>query len=109
MLVWAKNGIVDHCVEQGRLTWTYVMRREFGVGYATTVLQRSESAAIIRLLGYSLRTVGKLALKIALLAPATLLAALCHDAFRRVKPMLDIVNLSGRLYGLVGRSYQLYG
>ena len=109
MFVWAKNAVVDHCVEQRRLTWTYVVRREFGVGYAATVLQRSEAAGIIRLLGYSLCTVGKLALKIALLAPATLLAALRDDTFRRVKPMLVIVNLSGRLYGLAGRSYQLYG
>jgi succinoglycan biosynthesis protein ExoM len=109
VFVWAERAIVDHCVERGRLTWAYVLRREFGVGYAAATLERSEGRSMVRLLGYGLLTAAKLALKIVLFVPATLLAALRRDAFRRVKPTLDVANLSGRLYGLAGRAYQLYG
>lgn len=109
VFVWAEKAIVDHCVEPGRLTWAYVLRREFGVGCAAAMIERSEETGMAQLLGYGLRTLGKLALKIVLFVPATLLAALRRDAFRRVKPSLDVANLSGRLYGLAGGGYQLYG
>jgi glycosyltransferase involved in cell wall biosynthesis len=107
--VWAEHAIVDHFVETKRLSWGYILRREFSVGYAAAILERSETPGSGRLFGYALRTVAKLALKIFLLAPAALLGAVRHDAFRRVKPVLDIANLSGRLYGLAGRGYELYG
>lgn len=109
VFVWAENAVVDHFVETGRLTWGYILRREFSVGYAAAILERSEAPSHGRLLGYGLRTVAKLAFKIVLLAPAALLGAVRRDAFRRVKPVLDIANLSGRLYGLAGRGYELYG
>lgn len=109
VFVWADNAIVDHHVETDRLTWGYIMRREFSVGYAAAILERSEAPGTGRLFGYALRTVAKLAAKIILLAPAALLGAIRRDAFRRVKPVLDIANLSGRLYGLSGRGYELYG
>lgn len=109
VFVWAERAIVDHHVETRRLTWAYIMRREFSVGYASAMLERSEAPSWGQLAGYGLRTAAKLAFKIVLLAPAALLGALRHDAFRRVKPVLDIANLSGRLYGLSGRGYELYG
>lgn len=109
VFVWAEKAIVDHFVETRRLNWAYIVRREFGVGYAAAVLERSEARGWSRLLGYAVGIMAKLALKIMLLAPTALLAALRHDAFRRVKPLLDIANLSGRLYGLAGRQYELYG
>jgi glycosyltransferase involved in cell wall biosynthesis len=109
VFVWAEHAIVDHFVETERLSWGYILRREFSVGYAAAMLERSEMPSHGRLFGYALRTVAKLALKIFLLAPAALLGAIRRDAFRRVKPVLDIANLSGRLYGLAGRGYELYG
>lgn len=106
--VWARDAVVDHHVAPDRLSFAYIFRREFGVGCAAAILKRSESRGPVGLLHYGVQVAGKLALKIVLLAPAALLAAVRDNAFRRVKPVLDIANLSGRLYGLSGLKYELY-
>lgn len=106
--VWARDAVVDHHVSADRLSFAYIVRREFGIGCAAAILKRSETLGPIGLLRYGIQVVGKLALKILLLAPAALIAAVRDNAFRRVKPVLDIANLSGRLYGLSGLKYELY-
>lgn len=107
-IAWARDAIVDHHVSSDRLRFAYIVRREFCVGCTAAILKRSEPPSGRGLMGYGAHTIGKLALKIVLLAPAALLAAIRNNAFRKVKPLLDIANLSGRLYGLVGRKYELY-
>lgn len=106
--VWASDAVVDHHVEIKRLSFGYILRREFSVGFAAAVLTRSRARDGGRALGYGAAVVGRLVLKIVLLVPAALLAMARHNAFRKVKPVLDIANLSGRLYGLVGMKYELY-
>lgn len=106
--VWASDAIVDHHVAPDRLSFGYIVRREFSVGFAAAVLTCSAGPNTTRALGYGAAVLGRLVLKIILLLPAALVATARHNAFRRVKPVLDIVNLSGRLYGLFGMNYELY-
>ncbi len=106
--VWADQAVVDHHVSVDRLTFKYIMRREFGVGCAAAILKRVETRGDGRFLVYALEVIGKLSLKIALWVPASLSAVLRGNAYRKVKPTLDVANLSGRLYGLIGQKYELY-
>jgi succinoglycan biosynthesis protein ExoM len=106
--VWAGNAVVDHHVAPNRLRFGYIIRREFGVGFAAAILKRSNPRDGGRALGYGAAVVGRLVLKIVLLVPAALLGVLRDKPFRKVKPVLDIANLSGRLYGLFGMKYELY-
>lgn len=106
--VWANDAIVDHHVAPERLSFTYIVRREFGVGCAAAVLKRGGPLSGMRLAGYGASVIARLVLKLVLLAPNALLAALRDNAFRKVKPLLDIANLSGRLYGLFGMKYEVY-
>lgn len=106
---WARDAVVDHHVSPDRLRFAYIIRREFCIGCTAAILKRSEPSSGRRLMEYGAQTIGKLVLKIVVLAPAALLAAIRRNAFRKVKPVLDIANLSGRLYGLFGQKYELYG
>jgi succinoglycan biosynthesis protein ExoM len=106
--VWADDAIVDHHIAPDRLTFAYIVRREFGVGCASAILKRSEPRGGRRLVRYGAEVAAKLALKIVLLAPAALLGVLRDKPFRKVKPVLDIANLTGRLYGLSGLKYEIY-
>jgi len=107
-VVWAGDAIVDHHIAPERLSFAYIVRREFGVGCAAAILKRGAPLSGIRLVGYGAYVTAKLLLKLVLLAPNALLAAIRHNAFRRVKPVLEIANLSGRLYGLCGMKYEVY-
>ena len=106
--VWASNAVVDHHVAANRLRFSYIIRREFSVGFAAAILKRSKPRDNGRSLGYGAAVVGRLLLKIILLVPAALLGVLRDKPFRKVKPLLEIANLSGRLYGLFGMKYELY-
>lgn len=106
--VWADRAVVDHHVSSERLTFGYIVRREFCVGCAAAMIKQVETRGDRRFVLYALQVVGRLLLKLALWVPASLSAFVRNNAYFKVKPTLDVANLGGRLYGLFGHKYELY-
>lgn len=106
--VWAEQAIIDHHVSPDRLTFNYILSREFGVGCAAAILERVQTHGDRRFALYALRVVGRLALKIVLWAPMSLVATMRDNAYLKYKPTLDVVNLSGRIYGMFGHKHEFY-
>lgn len=107
-MTWTSKAVADHLVPLERVTLSYIVGREFSVGCAAAFIQRTNAAGSSIPVTWILSVVGRLITDIVRFIPNLLVNAVRRRAYPIVKNILDIVNLSGRLYGYFGLRYEHY-
>ena len=107
-LSFTSRAVLDHFVPASRAQLGYLLRREFRVGCGRGLALRYGRAN-----GSSVaRFAGRAALRLlvdTLLLPFKMIVGLfSNNHFERVKPLFDIAQWAGRLYGAVGARYEQY-
>jgi len=107
-LSYTNEAIVDHYVDIDRATLRYLLRREFRVGCGRGLLLRyaNPSGAAVAL--FLLRSAAKLLGDLILMPLNVVFRSFSANRFDRMKPMFDIAQSAGRIYGAIGIKYEQY-
>jgi succinoglycan biosynthesis protein ExoM len=106
-LSFTSYAIADHNVDASRATLSYLLRREFRVGCGRGLsLRYSDPGTPVALF------VARSALRLvtdAILLPLTMLfGRFSRNTFNHVKPLFDVAQRAGRVYGACGMRYEQY-
>jgi glycosyltransferase involved in cell wall biosynthesis len=105
---WTDSALVDHHVPKERICLRFVLRREFGVGCTRSALFRVDRSDIRERVRYAASVVWGLLWTVLTLPFVLLIRLLSKDPYKRLQPLFDLANASGRAYGLVGMQFKMY-
>ena len=86
----------------------YLLMREFRVGCGKPLALCLSGPRRSRMIGQFAGDFGRLMVKLAVLLPGLMFGYFQANHYKRMKPIFDVWQYAGRLYGLFGFRYQQY-
>lgn len=107
-LSYTSHAIVDHNVDSSRATLGYLLRREFRVGCGRGISLRYSSPPALTYAKFVIDAALRLIFDVLLLPIRVLLGCFSRNSFERMKPLFNVAQRAGRLYGVFGKRYEQY-
>lgn len=105
---WSSKAIATHTVPTDRASLLYLLKREFRVGCGKSLVLRLSEARTPQIISRATNDLIRFIIKLVIALPACLTGLTSSNHYDRVKPLFDVWQYAGRLYGLMGLRYQQY-
>jgi succinoglycan biosynthesis protein ExoM len=105
---YTSHAIVDHNVDSSRARLGYLLRREFRVGCGRGLALRYSNPSAPTNAIFVIESALRLTLDTLLLPIKVLVGCFSRNSFERKKPLFDVAQRAGRLYGAFGKRYEQY-
>jgi len=105
---WSSNAIASHFVPTERASLRYLLKREFRVGCGKSLVLRLSEARTPQIVSRATNDFIRFIIKLVIALPTCLIGLTSSNHYDRVKPLFDVWQYAGRLYGLMGLRYQQY-